>query len=152
MSAEGAGSVAIMQGKLEAILGQFGADTGTIHLLEDGILILKAHIGIPPQVVQLVAKVPVGKGMAGLAAQRNEPVSSCNIQVDRTGDVRLGAQLTGVNGVVVVPIRDDGGGAVGALGIGVYREYKYSDAETAQLLEEASRLVHRLPVWAPRET
>jgi L-methionine (R)-S-oxide reductase len=129
-----------MQTDLEAIIGRFGADTGTIHLVEDGVLILKAHVGVPSQVVQIVAKVPIGKGMAGLAAERNEPVSSCNIQADRTGDVRPGAKQTGVSGAVVVPIRDGGGRVVGTLGIGVYREHEYSDAETVRLLKEASLL------------
>jgi L-methionine (R)-S-oxide reductase len=129
-----------MQAELEGIIGRFGAESGTIHLLEGGVLVLKAHAGIPPQVAQIVAVVPIGKGMAGLAAERNEPVSSCNLQDDRTGDVRPGAKQTGVNGAIVVPIRDAAGAAVGALGIGVRREYEYSDAETARLLDEASRL------------
>jgi L-methionine (R)-S-oxide reductase len=127
-----------MQAMLETIIARFGADTGTLHLIEDGVLILKAHLGIPPHVVQIVAEVPIGKGMAGLAVERNEPVSSCNIQVDRTGDVRPGARQTGVNGAVVVPIRDSNGRAVGALGIGVHRQHEYSEGETARLLEEAS--------------
>ena len=130
-----------MQAELEGIVGRFGADTGTVHLVEDGVLILKAHVGVPPPVVQIVAVVPIGKGMAGLAAERNEPVSSCNIQADRSGDVRSGAAATGVGGAVVVPIRDAHGNAVGALGIGVRAEHDYSDTETARLLEEASLLL-----------
>lgn len=129
-----------MQAELEAIIGRFGADTGTIHLIEDGILILKAHAGVPPPVVEIVSRVPIGKGMAGLAAERNEVVTSCNIQVDETGSVQAGAKETGVSGAVVVPIRDRAGNAVGALGIGVHREHEYSDAEVARLLEEAGHL------------
>ncbi|HEV3086096.1 MAG TPA: GAF domain-containing protein [Candidatus Elarobacter sp.] len=129
-----------MQAELETIVGRFGADTGTIHLVENGVLILKAHVGVPPQVVQIVSEVPIGKGMAGLAAERNEPVSTCNIQSDRSGDVRPGAAQTGVGGAIVVPIRDAAGRAVGALGIGVRREHDYSEAETAQLLNEAALL------------
>ena len=129
-----------MQEALEAIIGRFGADTGTIHLVENGVLILKAQVGVPAQVLQIVGKVPIGKGMAGLAAERNEPVSHCNIQVDTTGDVREGAKHTGVGGAVVVPIRDREGHAVGALGIGVHRAHEYSQAEVVQLLEEAARL------------
>lgn len=130
-----------MQEELQAIIAQFGADTGTVHLVEDGVLILKAHVGIRSHVAQIVGRVPIGKGMAGLAAERNEPVSSCDIQTDQTGDVRPGAKQTGVNGAIVVPIRDEEGEAVGALGIGVYRRYDYSAAEIAQLLKEAARLV-----------
>ena len=52
-----------MQAKLEAIIGRFGADTGTIHLLENGVLMLKAHAGVPDTVVRIVERVPIGKGM-----------------------------------------------------------------------------------------
>jgi putative methionine-R-sulfoxide reductase with GAF domain len=130
-----------VQTQLEEIVRRFGADTGSIHLLEDGILILKAQIGLPPHVAEIVSRVPVGKGMAGLAAERNEPVSTCNIQTDETGDVRSGAKATGVNGAIVVPIRDAQGQAQGALGIGVHRTYEYTAAETAQLLNLASQLI-----------
>lgn len=134
-----------MQAELEAIIGQFAADTGTVHLIENGVLILKAHAGVPPPVVEIVARVPIGKGMAGLAAERNETVTFCNIQVDESGSVQAGAKETGVNGAVVVPIRDGAGKAVGALGIGVHREHEYSDAEVAKLLEEARRLAPGSP-------
>ena len=135
-----------MQAELEAIIGRFGADMGTIHLLEDRVLMLKAHAGVPPPLVRIVAKVPIGKGMAGLAAERNEPVSNCNIQADRTGDVQPGAKQIGVGGAVVVPIRNRGGNAVGALGIGVHRQHEYSTSEVARLLEEAARLAPAGPV------
>ena len=130
-----------MQAQLEEIVRRFGADTGSIHLLEDGTLILKAHVGLPRHVAEIVSRVPMGKGMAGLAAERNEPVSTCNIQTDETGDVASGAKATGVNGAIVVPIRDAQGQAQGALGIGVHRTYEYTVEETAQLLDAASQFV-----------
>jgi L-methionine (R)-S-oxide reductase len=129
-----------MQAELESIIERFRADTGTIHLLEDGVLILKADVGLPPQIVDIVRIIPVGKGMAGLAAERNEPVSSCNLQEERAG-IPAGAKLTGVNGAIVVPIRNEAGDAVGALGIGVHREYEYPEEETSKLLDLASKLV-----------
>ena len=119
---------------------QFPADTGTIHRLDGNVLVLQAEIGLPPPVVEIVRRVPLGKGMAGLAAERNEPVSSCNIQVDTTGDVRPGARQTGVNGAIVVPIRDDQGRVRGTLGIGVHREYEYAVAEVARLLNAGARI------------
>jgi putative methionine-R-sulfoxide reductase with GAF domain len=78
--------------------------------------------------------------MAGLAAERNEPVSSCNIQSDDTGNVKSGARATGVGGAMVVPIRNLRGEAIGALGIGVRRQYDYTEEETARLLAIADRL------------
>ncbi|HWX40596.1 MAG TPA: GAF domain-containing protein [Blastocatellia bacterium] len=130
-----------MQSELEDIVRRFDADTGSIHLLEDGILVLKAQVGLPPHVTEIVKLVPIGKGMAGLAFERNEPVSTCNIQTDQSGDVKSGARATGVNGAIVVPIRDSEGQARGALGIGVHREYEYSPEETNRLLDEGARLL-----------
>ena len=129
-----------MQAELEKIVRQFNAETGSIHLLEDGVLVLKAHVGLPARVVEIVSLVPMGKGMAGLAAQRNEPVTTCNIQTDESGNVQSGAKATGVNGAIVVPIRDQQGGVRGALGIGVYRPYEYTEEETARLFDEAAKL------------
>ena len=125
---------------LADILRRFSADTGTVHLLEDGVLVLKAHVGIPDHVARMIARVPIGKGMAGLAAERNAPVDSCNIQTDESGDVRPGAKATGVNGAIVVPIRDAIGGVRGTLGIGVHREHFYTAEETSALLDEARSL------------
>jgi putative methionine-R-sulfoxide reductase with GAF domain len=129
-----------MQDELSDIVKRYGADTGTIHLLEGGMLVLAAHVGIPEKVVGIIGRVPVGKGMAGLAAERNAPVDSCNIQTDQTGDVRPGAKATGVNGAIVVPIRDAGGQVRGTLGIGVHREHEYSADETERLLADAAKL------------
>jgi L-methionine (R)-S-oxide reductase len=130
-----------VQDRLDQIVRSFSADTGTLHLVEDGVLVLKGQVGLPPHVQEIVRRVPIGKGMAGLAAERNAPVSSCNIQTDATGDVRPGAKQTGVNGAIVVPVRDASGAVRGALGIGVHRVYEYTDEETERLMEEASRLL-----------
>ena len=124
-----------MQEELESIVKEFGAETGSIHLLEEGVLKLKAQVGLAPPVVKIVEVVPVGKGMAGLAAERNEPVSTCNIQSDESGDIPSGAKLTGVNGAIVVPIRSDRGEVRGTLGIGVYRPYDYTREQVDRLLE-----------------
>lgn len=130
-----------LQERLERIIRDFGADSGTIHVLEGGALVMKACAGIPESVQQLVARVPIGKGMAGLAVFRNAPVTSCNIQTDRTGDVRPGATATGLSGALVVPIRDAENKAHGAIGIGVRREHTYTEAETQRLLAAAAALV-----------
>jgi GAF domain-containing protein len=128
---------------LARILRHFGADSGTIHLLgHDGVLHLRAASrGIPPVVIETVRRVPVGKGMAGLAVERRQPVTACNIQTDTTGDVRPGAKATGLQGSLVVPILL-GEIALGALGIANQRERTFSDAET-ELLLEAGRTLAR---------
>jgi len=121
---------------LSRILKHFGADSGTIHLLGEGNLLhLKAaSAGIPQFVLDTVKTIPIGKGMAGLAVERKEPVTTCNIQTDTTGDVRSGAKKTGLQGSLVVPILKDGA-AVGALGIANREERTFSEAETELLLK-----------------
>jgi len=120
---------------LSRILTHFAAESGTIHALgEDGVLHLTAaSAGIPEFVLATVRTVPVGKGMAGLAVERRQPVTACNIQTDTTGDVRPGALATGLQGSIVVPILSEGR-AVGALGIANRQERTFTDDETALLL------------------
>lgn len=126
---------------LHLIIEHFHADTGTIHLLEaDGVLHLKAASeGIPPVVLERVQLVPVGKGMAGLAAQRKEPITVCNIQTDTSGNVKSGAKLTGMEGALVVPILK-GDVVAGTLGIANRAERTFTPEETALLMDAGRAL------------
>lgn len=120
----------------------FGADTGTLHFLEsDGLLHLKASNGnFPPPVLAVINKIPVGKGMAGLAVERAQPVDACNIQTDTSGDVRPGAKATGMEGAIVVPVFD-GPRVVGALGIANRKERSFSEQEKEALIAAGRALV-----------
>jgi len=126
---------------LAQTLTLFAADSGTVHLLQsDGALHLKAASpGIPNVVLDRVRTVPVGKGMAGLAVQRAQPVTACNIQTDTSGDVRPGAKLTGLEGAIVVPMMHDNQ-AIGAFGIANRAERTFTPEETDLLLAIASHL------------
>ena len=121
---------------LARILTEFAADSGTIHLLgDDGVLHLRAaSAGIPQVVLDTIKDVPVGKGMAGLAVERRQPVNACNIQTDASGDVRPGARATGLQGSIVVPMLL-GDAAIGALGVANRGERTFTDAETERLLD-----------------
>src|SRR5204862_5083789 len=101
---------------LDAALTHFGCQAGTVHLLRGGVLKLAAHKNIPPPVVQIVDTVPIGKGIAGLAAERREPVTICNLQTDTSGQARPGAKATGMEGSLAVPMLA-GDGLRGVLGI-----------------------------------
>src|SRR5579871_66405 len=121
---------------LRLTMDHFHADTGTIHLLEaDGILHLKAaSAGIPEPVLKAVERVPVGKGMAGLAVERKEPVSVCNLQTDASGNARPGARATRMEGALVVPILR-GDKALGAFGIASRQPRTFTPEETNLLIE-----------------
>lgn len=123
-----------LAGALGRILQALDAETGTIHALEtDGHLHLRQHAGsIPDRLLPVIRRIPVGKGMAGLAAERGEPVQVCNLQTDASGDVRPGARVTGMQGSICVPMRK-GGALVGVLGVAVDREREFTPEETAWL-------------------
>ena len=90
---------------LRETLDQFRSETGTIHRLDaqTQLLHLVAQIGLPPQLLEVVKTIPVGKGIAGETVAKNRPVTICNLQTDTTGVARPGAKQTGVGGALCVP-------------------------------------------------
>jgi GAF domain-containing protein len=126
---------------LRATLAQFRSETGTIHRLDapTQLLHLVAQIGLPPQLLEVVKTIPVGKGIAGETVAKNRPVTICNLQTDTSGVARPGAKQTGVGGALCVPIRS-GEKIVGTFGIGTVREHEYSAAEINALQEIANSL------------
>jgi L-methionine (R)-S-oxide reductase len=131
------------QSFLEAALAHFACQTGTVHLLRDGVLRLVAHVNIPPPLLPIIDTVPIGKGIAGLAAERREPVSLCNLQTDNSGQARPAAKTTGMEGSVAVPILASSE-LRGVLGIAKAEAHDWSDAEKTALLEIAAALAQRL--------
>jgi GAF domain-containing protein len=126
---------------LAQTLAHFAADSGTVHLLApDGLLHLKAATpGIPDVVLDRVRLIPIGKGMAGLAVERAQPVTACNIQTDTSGDVRPGARLTGLEGAIVVPMIHHNH-PIGAFGIANRAERTFTEDEQSLLLAIAAHL------------
>ena len=128
---------------LDILLAAFHSETGTIHRLDHQkqLLHLAAQAGLPPQLLEVVKTIPVGKGIAGQTVARGGPVTMCNLQTDQSGVARPGAKQTGVGGALCVPLRD-GDRVVGTIGVGTKREYEYTPAET-QTLEEVGRIIGR---------
>jgi GAF domain-containing protein len=137
------------QTNLEKILSdtlvKFNSETGTIHKLHAPTQLLRmiAQVGLPPQLLDMVTIIPVGKGIAGEAAQKNQPVTICNLQIDTSGVAKPAAKQTGVGGALCVPIRA-GDKLVGTLGIGTKREHEYSAAEINALQDIANTLAAKL--------
>ncbi len=125
---------------LQAVLHHFDCQAGTYHQLQEGMLQLVASLHIPPPVVSLIQQVPLGKGLAGLAAERREPVSLCNLQTDTSGQARPAAKATGMEGSVAVPAIGPDGTLYGVLGIAKASAYDWSDAEKAAVCAAAALL------------
>lgn len=126
---------------LRDTLAHFNSETGTIHRLDAlaQMLHLVAQAGLPPQMLDIVKTIPVGKGIAGETVAKNRPVTICNLQTDTTGIAKPGAKQTGVGGALCVPIRS-GDQIVGTLGIGTRREHEYT-CEQTECLQAIANLI-----------
>src|SRR5205823_3245040 len=95
---------------LKKVLAHFDCVVGTIHSLDpcSGMLKLRAHDGLPESLMARVQVIPIGKGMAGLAAERREPVQVCNLQTDTSGVAKPSARETRMGGSIAVPILIEG--------------------------------------------
>lgn len=130
---------------LNLLLERFDCPTGTVHLLDDfGMLKLTAHRGIPDVVVGKIQVIPVGKGMAGIAAERREPVQVCNLQTDSSGVVRPGARDTKMEGSVAAPMLNTAGVLKGTLGIAKPVPYDFTSEECNLLLSVGTLIADRI--------
>lgn len=126
---------------LSDVIAAFGCTTGTIHLLdqETNLLKLQAQQGIPDFLLPKMAEIPIGKGMAGIAAERRQPVEMCNLQTDASGVARPAAKETKVEGSIAVPMLLDGA-LYGTLGIAKPVPYDFTEEEVNDLLEIATEI------------
>lgn len=120
---------------LSSVIAGFDCTTGTIHFLDKKTSLLKvqAHQGIPAFLVPKLSEIPIGKGMAGIAAERREPVEMCNLQTDDSGVVRPAAKETKVEGSIAVPMMLNGK-LYGTLGIAKPVPYDFTKDEVSDLL------------------
>lgn len=130
---------------LDLVLADFGCVVGTVHVLQaaDGMLHLAAQRGLPPPVLDKVQVIPIGKGMAGLAAERREPVQVCNLQTDRSGQARPGAKLTQMEGSLAVPMLD-GERLAGVFGVAKPVAYEFTTEEQQRLLDVGQAIARAL--------
>lgn len=121
---------------LDEILKHFTCTAGTIHSLgsQSQMLLLRARRNIADELLPRIQQIPIGKGLAGLAAQRRQPVQVCNLQTDASGAARPGAKETGMEGCIAVPILA-GDQVLGVLGVAKPTAYEYSETEIALLME-----------------
>lgn len=125
---------------LEVFLREQGGVAGTVHVHVGGVLQLAAAVNIPMPVRQAVRKVPRGKGMAGLALEREVPVQTCNLKEGSSPDVRPGAQAVDAQGAVALPVGDGKGGVRAVVGLAYAEERELGAGELADLMRSASSL------------
>jgi hypothetical protein len=126
---------------LEEFIRDHGGVAGTVHQrLDADTLALAAAVNIPPTVQEIVKRIPKGKGMAGLAFEHDEPISTCNINDDNTGKVRPGAKAVQAQAAVAFPVHDANGSIRAVVGIAYKDDRELTGSEFAVLSTAATTL------------
>ena len=118
-----------------------GAAAGTVHQREGDGLRLCATSNVPEPVQAVVRWVPRGKGMAGLALESGEPVQTCNLKDDSSGQVRPGAKAVNAGAAIALPVRDNQGAIAAVVGVAFAEEREMLQAEVSRLSNEAATLI-----------
>jgi hypothetical protein len=126
---------------LESFIADASGVAGTVHVQHGEDLLLTAAHNIPPQVIAAVTHVARGKGMAGLAQTRRQPVQTCDLQTDDSSGIRPGARAVDAQAAIALPVLDKAGEVVAVVGV-AWRSAGGPDAATEQRLAQR---VHELP-------
>lgn len=125
---------------LESFIAGHGGIAGTVHVQRGEDLYLTAAHNIPPNVIAIVARVPHGKGMAGVAQLKKEPVQTCNLQTDETGNIKLGAKAVDAQAALALPVLDDSGAVRAVVGIAWSKEGEIGPAEEHAMMKVVAAL------------
>ncbi|UJV43634.1 GAF domain-containing protein [Streptomyces sp. AMCC400023] len=138
--------------EVDAWLAEFVARNagfaGSVHLAEpaepaepagEGEIVLVASYNLPVSVRNGTAVIPIGKGMAGTAAQRREPVAVSDFQTDTTGVAVRAGRAAGAMGSLTLPVFDPADDTlVAVVGIGFTERRDFTPEETAKYSEDAA--------------
>jgi len=125
---------------LRELLDRHGAVAGTVHVVRGDVLAIAAAHNIPPKVQEITAKIPLGKGMAGLAWQHDKPISTCNLKEDASGAVKPGAKAVDGKAAVALPVHEPSGVVRAVVGLAWADERDLADDLVAQIAGDAASL------------
>src|SRR5258707_11652188 len=125
---------------LESLLTRLGGIAGTVHEQRGDDLYLTAAQNIPPPVVAIVAHVPHGKGMAGVAQVKKQPVQTCNLQTDDSGRIKPGAKAVNAQAAIAVPVLDSTGEVRAVVGVAWNDERQLGSDVEQSIMEMAAGL------------
>jgi putative methionine-R-sulfoxide reductase with GAF domain len=130
-----------LENALFEAIARLGADSGTIHMKDPDrdVLLLAAHHHIPENLLEHIQEIPWGKGLAGIAAERAEPVHHGNIKLSSAPEIHTRARGCDVRGAIVVPILS-GSDPVGTLGVGCNTDHTFTRHEIQWLMNFARSL------------
>jgi L-methionine (R)-S-oxide reductase len=125
---------------LESLLERLGGVAGTVHEQRGDDLYLTAEQNIPPPVVAIVAHVAHGKGMAGAAQVKKQPVQTCNLQTDDSGTIKPGAKAVGAQAAIALPVLHDDGEVRAVIGLAWNQEGELGPELEQSMMQLAASL------------
>jgi hypothetical protein len=130
----------IHQAFLETLLRNVDGVAGTVHEQRGEDLYLTAAQNIPPPVIAIVTHVPHGKGMAGVAQVKKQPVQTCNLQTDDSGTIKPGAKAVNAQAAIAVPVLDDDGAVRAVVGVAWAHERELDSEFEKSMMQLAAAL------------
>lgn len=136
--------------EVDAWLAEFvernGGFVGSVHLSEpadEGEIVLVASYNLPPSVRNGTATVPLGKGMAGTAAQQREAVAISDFQSDNTGVAAPGGRAAGSKGSLTLPVfhPEDDTKLLAVVGLGFPEQRDFTPEEIATCSTDATTVL-----------
>ncbi|MGO9167973.1 MAG: GAF domain-containing protein [Candidatus Sulfotelmatobacter sp.] len=129
---------------MEQWLGDYvqktGAVAGSAHVRQGDGLALAAAVNLPPPVIEAVRWVPWGKGMAGVALETGEAVTTCNLKEDDSGRVKPGAKAVSAQAAIALPVKNATGFVVAVVGVAFKEEREIGQPEIERLTAAASTI------------
>lgn len=130
---------------LREFLRRHGAVAGSVHLVDGDHLAIAAAVNLPPPVIAATTTIPRGKGMAGIAWERDAPVQTCNLKDDASGAVRPGAKAVDAMAAVALPIHAASGSIRAIVGLAWMDDRVLADDVVAAITADASAVPERKP-------
>ncbi len=131
-----------LETRLRAFLGDFGGVAGSVHVVHRDDLLLVAGANLPEPLAAAVAVIPRGKGMAGTAWVRGEPLRTCDLKTDTAGGVvRPGARAVDAGAAVALPVRGEDDEVIAVVGIAFDDERDIPEHEIHRLTAGATAVL-----------
>jgi hypothetical protein len=124
---------------LRELVRAHGGVAGTVHRRRGEQLELEAAVNIPEPVLRATATIPRGKGMAGLAWERDRAVTTCNLQ-EASSEVKPGAKAVGAGAAVAFPVHDAAGTVAAIVGVAFAEARELSADELDRLARAGATL------------
>jgi hypothetical protein len=130
----------IHQAFLETLLRNVNGVAGTVHEQRGEDLYLTAAQNIPPPVIAIVTHVLHGKGMAGVAQVKKQPVQTCNLQTDDSGTIKPAAKTVNARAAIALPVLDEDGDVRAVVGVAWAHERKLDPEFERSMMQLAATL------------